>query len=168
MREVNKLKEFYGRSNFFGFMIGGSVGRKVISNSYKKGKIVSFRIEIVYLIIIGVSLLRLTIILGFGILISLVYLPLLIVVAHFSFQLLLTPCLGFVPSYGKQLKQWHATEHKVIYVLENGQELTLKSLREAPLRHYKCGHRNWCLEEPSREKLIEALRVGKEYLNLIN
>ena len=60
--------------------------------------------------------------------------------------------------------EWHAAEHKLIYLLTTGKKMTMKNLREAPAFSEKCGDNNECLKKPSEEKLKEALELGKKIL----
>ncbi len=71
--------------------------------------------------------------------------------------------------------QWHAAEHKIIWLLENEQPLTLENLRKAPMISPLCGGGSIdnimiepcnTVKEPNEEKLKEALRVGEQYLLL--
>ncbi|MBD3207995.1 MAG: DUF1385 domain-containing protein [Candidatus Nealsonbacteria bacterium] len=67
-----------------------------------------------------------------------------------------------------QLYQWHAAEHKLIYLLENGIPLTLENLIDAPMSYIpeeRCGDKNRSLKNPSIDKLEEALRLGKLLLD---
>lgn len=64
--------------------------------------------------------------------------------------------------------KWHATEHKLIYLLKNGKDLTLANLRAAPKELPECGGRNINLKEPEDEKLKEAIDVGLRFLRLKN
>lgn len=66
-----------------------------------------------------------------------------------------------------QLKEWHATEHKLIWLLENGQKLTLENLKKASIKTSDCDLQNRYLREPSNEKLKEALRMGLKYRRLL-
>lgn len=65
--------------------------------------------------------------------------------------------------------QYHACEHKLIGLLENtgnGEELTVERLRKmSPVTMTcSCGEiQEMLLAEPSEEKLLEALEVGREY-----
>ena len=63
------------------------------------------------------------------------------------------------------LKEWHAAEHMLAYVLDNEEELNLENLKKAPMQHPYCGSKNVHLEYPSDKKLKEALKVGQRYLN---
>jgi len=60
--------------------------------------------------------------------------------------------------------EWHAAEHKLIYLLITGERLTMENLHEAPVFSKECGDNNECLKEPSEKKLKEALELGKKIL----
>lgn len=67
-----------------------------------------------------------------------------------------------------QLDQWHAAEHKLIYLLENGIPLTLENLIDAPMSYVpeeRCGDKNKSLKDPSIDKLEETFRLGIMFLS---
>lgn len=66
----------------------------------------------------------------------------------------------------KERSQWHATEHKLINLLKDGQKLTIKNIRMAPKEITNCTADNKGLEDPDDKKLREGIRVGKKYLRL--
>ena len=60
--------------------------------------------------------------------------------------------------------EWHAAEHKLIALLrteEDLSEITMANLKKASLFSPFCGGGNSYLKEPSKEKLLEALKVGR-------
>lgn len=62
--------------------------------------------------------------------------------------------------------EWHSCEHKLIWLIENNKDVTLKTLKQAPDYDPKCGYGSKqisYLKEPSQEKLEETLKVGQEY-----
>ncbi len=69
-----------------------------------------------------------------------------------------------IPKFRDDFQEWHAVEHKLVNVLSVGQELTIENLKNAPCNISHCGEGNRFLREPSDEKLQEALRVGKIFL----
>lgn len=66
----------------------------------------------------------------------------------------------------REFYEWHATEHKVIQLLESGKLLTLENLREMPMTSKYCGANNTDLKLPPEKKLKEALKVAKQYRRL--
>ncbi len=66
----------------------------------------------------------------------------------------------------KETSEWHAVEHKLINLLEAGQEVTLENLRNASEIRNECGIDNKLLRDPGEIKLKEGVRVGLEYLRL--
>jgi hypothetical protein len=60
--------------------------------------------------------------------------------------------------------EWYATGRKLIYLLENNQELTTENLRAAPIISRSYENKNQYLREPSDDKLRQALSVGLEFL----
>jgi hypothetical protein len=64
----------------------------------------------------------------------------------------------------KETAEWHAAEHKLIYLLTAGSELNLQNLQNAPMFMEGCGNHNGALKDPPPEKLIETLKLGKEVL----
>ncbi|MBZ9571950.1 DUF1385 domain-containing protein [Patescibacteria group bacterium] len=147
-------------------MIRDKRERKVRSKHYRKGKIILLGIQVGIIIIIGGSLLDLAIIRIISGLWFLTFLTLTAFVFLLFSNWLIYSLLAPMPYIGRSFKEWHATEHKLIYLLENGERLTLENLRAAPSRNRRCASRNMWLKEPSDDKLEEAFRVGREYLNL--
>lgn len=67
--------------------------------------------------------------------------------------------------------EWHACEHKLIYVLENGQEITEENIRNAPAYTEFCGcgegdYQKSKLKDPSADKIMAAVSVGLKYMGL--
>ena len=66
------------------------------------------------------------------------------------------------------LGQWHGAEHKLIWsiekILEKGGALTLEGLKTASIERPRCLNQNKGIEEPSEDKLKEALWVGRKFL----
>jgi len=58
--------------------------------------------------------------------------------------------------------EWHAIEHKFVYLLENKLPLTIDNLKKAPKQHKRCGVKNRFLHEPSIRKMNLALKATKE------
>ena len=56
--------------------------------------------------------------------------------------------------------QWHATEHKLIYLLEHGCLLTIENLEKAPIKHEQCGIHNRILSKPSKRNIRMAIKAG--------
>lgn len=70
------------------------------------------------------------------------------------------------------LKQWHACEHKLIYLLETGKKVTLETLKDAPIFSYTCGagvlgQKDW-VAPPTEEQLKVTLKVAKEYFKILS
>ena len=62
-----------------------------------------------------------------------------------------------------ETSEWHALEHKVIYLLENKLPLTIDNLEKAPMRQNKrCGIGNKLLRKPSARKMNLALRATRK------
>ncbi len=64
--------------------------------------------------------------------------------------------------------EWHSCEHKLIYLVERGSEVTISSMYKAPSYTELCGRgkgkKQWdSLRTPSFDKILEAVRVGQEY-----
>lgn len=75
------------------------------------------------------------------------------------------------PECNKDLFEWHACEHKLIHVLESGQEVTIQAIMETPSYDEHCGCpteeiQRSRLREPSMEKILETVATGKRYLAL--
>jgi len=71
-----------------------------------------------------------------------------------------------------ELFEWHACEHKLIHVLESGQEATFQTIKEAASydKHCGCGEgdlQRSRLREPSLEKILETVAAGQRYLALV-
>lgn len=63
-------------------------------------------------------------------------------------------------------KEWHAAEHKLIHLLYFTTDvtwLTMENLKRTSMYSPCCGSGNTFLIEPSKDKLEESLRVGREY-----
>ena len=58
--------------------------------------------------------------------------------------------------------EWHAIEHKFIYLLENKLSLTADNLKKAPIQHKRCGIGNKLLSKPSIRKMNLALKTAEE------
>ena len=54
--------------------------------------------------------------------------------------------------------EWHAIEHKFIYLLENELPLTVDNVEKAPMKHKRCGWKNKFLHKPSTRKVNMALQ----------
>lgn len=68
----------------------------------------------------------------------------------------------------EKMHEWHSCEHKLLYLIERGLEVTISSMQEAPSYTELCGcgkgKKQWdSLREPSFDKILEAVRVGQEY-----
>lgn len=156
-----------GRSNFFGFMIYDvRTGIKVMSKRYRQGRILILATKTSSIIAgcisggIALWLIYSNLAPNLGFLISLSLLTGLL----FSF--------GFtghkIPGVNNSLREWHATEHKLVNLIENGERLRLENLERAPMSHCRCVVGNTILREPSEKKLREALRVGQIYFSSIH
>jgi uncharacterized protein YqhQ len=62
-----------------------------------------------------------------------------------------------------ELAEWHATEHMVISLLKKNLPLTLENLVEQPMKSPNCGAFNAHLKKPSKDKLLEGLRVAQKF-----
>lgn len=72
----------------------------------------------------------------------------------------------FLEDEKKERLQYHACEHKLANLMEDGLEPTYKNLQKMPLIHERCGSvesQDSYLQEPSSEKLEEAVEIAKEY-----
>lgn len=58
--------------------------------------------------------------------------------------------------------EWHAIEHKLIYLLENKLPLTIDNLKKTPMKHERCGVGNKFLRKPSVRKMSMALKATRE------
>ncbi|MCK5413210.1 MAG: DUF1385 domain-containing protein [Candidatus Pacebacteria bacterium] len=63
-----------------------------------------------------------------------------------------------------EASQWHATEHKLIYLLEHSCPLTIENFQKTSIKHERCGINNKILLEPSKKKIKIAIKAGEEYL----
>lgn len=137
--EKLKTKEINGSSDPFGFKIYNREGIlvQVSSDSYKDN---------IFLFIIYASISATP----------------LIGAPHITVATILAIFLYYVC----ELTQWHATEHKLINVLEKQEILTIESLKKASKKHPKCGGNNIFLSEPSCRKIEQALEAGKKYIYL--
>ena len=61
----------------------------------------------------------------------------------------------------REWSEWHAIEHKLIYLLENKLPLTVDNLKKALMQHERCGIGNKLLSEPSIRKMNLALKTAK-------
>lgn len=74
----------------------------------------------------------------------------------------------------RQREEWHATEHKVIFALEDvlnkGEELTLEKIQRTTMYAVledRCGEKNKGLTTPSDDKLKKGLELAEYALQLI-
>jgi len=152
MKKLGKILR--GRSNFLGFVIYDGSGIEASSRGYNIGKLIdiSAALASVILIISGIHLGAT----GANLLVIIVFL------------ISGTICFGTLYYInGRQfVAEWHAVEHKLIRLLENGDELTLENLKKSPIESSYCGSGNADIREPSSDKLQEAIIVGLKYLAL--
>lgn len=172
-------KEIGGKSNDTGFMIFDRKGVRVSTPSYterspeieKLSKELS-RLKRIHLLILVVSTL------------SIVIIWLRVISASIAIVIVTTLIIAIASLRGaiwlfekriKQLElkamQWHALEHKVINLLKSGEEITLENLRKAPMITLSCSQFwrtpfNPFLAEPTKEQLMEGLKVALKYLEL--
>jgi hypothetical protein len=155
-----------GKTNFLGFEIHDVWGGEAKSKHYRKGVAINFGLEWFLIIIAGGFPTYLIIVGTINAFWILLLIPLAFIAYLRLFRLLILELTTAMPYLGTNTKEWHATEHKLGYILENGgrKDLTLENLRKAPS---SMGHRcsfNNRIKEPSEKKLKEALEVGKRYL----
>lgn len=156
-----------GHANHRGFLICDKDGRIIKSEKYEEGEAELKRMLMIFRWIrIGSILTAIISTVGTLIFSSLIIgviggLIILIALLNISMAIAIT---HRVKKIAIQVMEWHAAEHKLIYLLENKEELTLETLRQAYMISPTCGCENVMLREPSDEKLNEALRVGQEFL----
>ena len=63
-----------------------------------------------------------------------------------------------------ETSQWHAIEHKLIYLLEHECVLTEENFEKASMKHERCGIRNIMLARPKLKKINIAIKAGNHYL----
>ena len=56
--------------------------------------------------------------------------------------------------------QWHALEHKVIFLLERNENISIRSLKEARVKNKYCGDKNLFLLPPSQWQLEIGREIG--------
>ncbi len=62
-----------------------------------------------------------------------------------------------------ETSEWHALEHKLIYLLENKLPLTIDNIEKAPMKQDKrCGFGDKLLRKPSARKMNMALRAARK------
>jgi len=78
--------------------------------------------------------------------------------------IILTILLSWALIIEKETAEWHGAEHKLIFLLMAGSELSLENLQKASKLVKGCGDHNQTLKEPPPEKLMETLRLGEKIL----
>ena len=66
-------------------------------------------------------------------------------------------------------KQWHSCEHKLIFLLRKGGEVTLETLRLASAINIRCGSNMWQkyhLAKPTDEQLLLTVEAAKKFRSL--
>lgn len=169
MNDVNEsLRYMNGEANFLGFKIQDVWGGEAESKHYRKGAAINICLEWFLIIITGGFPVYLAIIGTINTLWLLLSIPLVSFCAFSKlFRLLILELTICLPYFGDNVQEWHAIEHKTAYIIAKSgrKDLTLENLRKAPSTNPRCGFDNR-VKDPSNDKLEEALKVGKKYLNV--
>ena len=68
----------------------------------------------------------------------------------------------FLAKIAYETSEWHAIEHKLIYLLENKLPLTIDNIEKAPMKQGKrCGFGDRLLRKPSARKMSMALEAAQ-------